>query len=122
STYDGYGRLQARHLPEQLDDPNNASDSDHTTWTYNADNSIQTIKDARGALTSYSYSGNRGLPTSIVNTMTGKPTVTTSFTYDAVGNRTSMTDAMGSVTYTRDQLSQLTNETRVITGLGSYSL
>jgi YD repeat-containing protein len=122
TTYDGYGRLQTRHLPEQQDDPNNANDSDHTTWTYNADDSIQSIKDARGALTTYNYSGNRALPTSIVNTMTGKPAITTSFTYDASGNRTSMTDAMGSVTYTRDQLSQLTNETRVITGVGTYSL
>jgi YD repeat-containing protein len=122
TTYDGYGRLQTKHAPEQQDDPNNANDSDHTTWTYNADNSIQTIKDARGALTTFGYSGNRGLPTSITSTMTGKPNVTSSFTYDAVGNRTSMTDAMGSVTYTRDQLSQLKTETRVITGLGSYSL
>jgi YD repeat-containing protein len=122
TAYDGYGRLQTRHLPEQQDDPNNANDSDHTTWTYNADNSIQSIKDARGALTSFSYSGNRGLATSITSSMTGKPNVTTSVTYDAVGNRTSMTDAMGSATYTRDQLSQLKTETRVISGLGTYSL
>jgi YD repeat-containing protein len=122
TSYDGYGRLQTRHLPEQQDDPNDANDSDHTTWTYNADDSIQTTKDARGALTSFSYSGNRGLPTSITHTMTGKPTINTSFTYDAVGNRTSMTDAMGSATYTRDQLSRLKTETRVITGLGTYSL
>jgi len=121
--YDGYGRLQTKHVPEQQDDPNNPDDSDHTTWTYNADSSIQSVKDARGAVTALGYTGNnRGLVTSITYSMPGKPNVTTSFTYDAVGNRTSMTDAMGSVTYTRDQLSQLKVETRLITGLGSYSL
>ena len=45
-----------------------------------------------------------------------------SFAYDAAGNRTSMTDGVGSATYAYNQLSQMTSETRVFTGVGSYTL
>lgn len=122
-TYDGYGRLKTRHLPEQQVDPNNPNSTDHTTWTYNADGTIATVKDARGALTTLGYSGsNRGLVMSVTHTMSGLPTLFSSFTYDPVGNRTSMTDEMGSMTYVRNQLSQLTSESRVITGVGTFSL
>jgi hypothetical protein len=39
-TYDGYGRLQTRHVPEQ-----NAGTA--TTWSYNTDDTIQSRTDAR---------------------------------------------------------------------------
>jgi YD repeat-containing protein len=45
-----------------------------------------------------------------------------SFSYDAAGNRTSMTDGLGSVSYVYDQISQLTSETRTFNGVGSFSL
>jgi YD repeat-containing protein len=122
-TYDGFGRLATRHLPEQQDDPNFSTDSDHTTFTYNADGTIATVKDARGALTTYGYAGtNRGLVKSVTHTLTGSPTVSTSFNYDDVGNRTSMTDAFGTVTYALNQLSQITSETRSISGVGNFSI
>ena len=114
--YDGYGRLQSRHVPEQ--DPNT-----FTTWTYNADDTVNTITDARGAVTTYSYAGtNRHLVKQITSTLSGSPTITTSFTYDAVGNRQLMSDGSGSVSYSYDQLSQLTSEVRTFTGFGSFSL
>jgi YD repeat-containing protein len=122
-TYDGFGRLSTRHLPEQQDDPNLSTDSDHTTFTYNRDDTIATVKDARGALITYGYAGtNRGLVKSLTHTLAGSPTVSTSFNYDAVGNRTSMTDAFGTVTYSLNQLSQVTSETRNISGVGNFSL
>ncbi|HEX6717902.1 MAG TPA: RHS repeat-associated core domain-containing protein, partial [Pyrinomonadaceae bacterium] len=48
------------------------------------------------------------------------PNVT--FAYDAAGNRTSMTDGLGSVSYNYDQLSRLTSETRMFNGVGSLAL
>src|SRR5688572_20094084 len=41
-TYDGYGRLKTKHVPEQ-----NAGTA--TTWDYNADDTVQKTTDARGA-------------------------------------------------------------------------
>ena len=45
------------------------------------------------------------------------------FGYDAAGNRTSMTDGVGSRAYTYDQLSRMTSETQSFNGLaGTYPL
>ena len=54
-TYDGYGRLKTRHVPEQQVDPNNGSSTDHTTWDYNTDDTVQKITDARGASQTFTY-------------------------------------------------------------------
>jgi RHS repeat-associated protein len=112
-TYDGYGRIQTRTTPEQ----------GTTTYSYFADDSVQTVTDARGATSTLSYN-NRGLVTGITygvpSGVAATPNVT--FGYDAAGNRTSMTDGLGSVSYVYDQLSRLTSETRVFSGLGSYAL
>ncbi len=115
-TYDGYGRLKTRHLPEQQVDPNNPNSTDRTTWTYNPDDTLDNVKDARGAITTFGYVGtNRHLVKSVTHTISGGPTLSATFNYDAVGNRTSMTDGLGSATYIRNQLSQLTVETRTFT-------
>lgn len=53
--------------------------------------------------------------------MSGSPTVSSSFEYDAVGNRTLMTDGSGSTSYQYDLLSRLTSETRQFTGSGAPS-
>ncbi|HYR74761.1 MAG TPA: S8 family serine peptidase [Pyrinomonadaceae bacterium] len=111
--YDGHGRLQTRTTPEQ----------GPTSYTYFADDAVQTITDARGATTTLAYN-NRHLPTSITY---GVPagvaaTANVSFGYDAAGNRTSMTDGLGSVSYSYNTLSQLTSETRTFTGVGSFAL
>lgn len=115
-SYDGYGRLSTRHLPEQ-------NTGTATVWTYNADDTVNTITDARGAVTTFGYTGTgRHLVKSITYTLTGSPTVSATFEYDTLGNRISMTDGMGTTTYTRNQLSQLTSETRTLTGIGSFTL
>ena len=111
--YDGYGRVNSRTTPEQ----------GTTTYTYFADDMVQTATDARGATATYGYN-NRGLVTSITYGVpagvAATPNVT--FGYDSAGNRTSMTDGLGSVSYVYNTLSQLTSETRNFTGVGSYTL
>jgi RHS repeat-associated protein len=111
--YDGFGRLQSRTTPEQ----------GTTTYSYFADDTTQTVTDARGATTTFAYN-NRHLVTGITY---GVPagvaaTANVSFGYDAAGNRTGMTDGLGSVSYEYNTLSQLSSETRTFTGLGSYTL
>jgi len=117
STYDGYGRLKTQHVPEQ-----DAGVS--TTWDYNADDTIQKVTDARGATATYSYNNRHqqlGIAYAAPSPIPGTPT--TSFTYDAAGNRTSMTDASGSTTYQYSQLSKLVSEVKTITGLATnYSI
>jgi len=112
-TYDGHARLATRTTPEQ----------GVTTYSYFADDRVQTIRDARGATTTLSYN-NRGLVTGITYGVpagvAATPNVT--FSYDAAGNRKTMTDALGSVSYSYDQLSRLTSETRTFTGVGSFAL
>jgi YD repeat-containing protein len=119
-TYDGYGRMATRHYP--IEDSNT-----DTSWTYNADDSIDSITDPRGATTEYTYN-TRGLVEEIEYTppanypppnspsyMNIPDTPTVSFEYDALGNRTSMTDGLGHVTYEYDPLSRLTAENRYFT-------
>ncbi len=117
-TFDGYGRLKTKHEPEQ--DAGTAS-----TWDYNDDDALQKITGARGASATYGYNNNRHLPNTITYyAPTGvASTPNVSFEYDAAGNRTSMTDGSGSVTYHYDQLSRMDWEERTFTGLsGAYRL
>ena len=119
-TYDGYGRLKTQHVPEQ-----NAGTS--TTWDYNADDTIQKVTDARGAATNYSYN-NRHLVTAVSYTVPSGSQISVptaaSYSYDAAGNRSTMTDGTGSMNYSYDSLSRLTSESRTFTDLtgSTYSL
>jgi YD repeat-containing protein len=138
STYDGHGRLKTTHKPEQqADTANNPASTDHDTWDYNADDTIQKITDPRGAVSTFSYDGRHHVTNIAYSLLSGVPTTgpfgvasaaTVSYQYDAAGNRKQMTDGMGTVTYTYDQLSRLTNETRFFSNLsgsatgGNYAL
>ncbi|HXQ74745.1 MAG TPA: hypothetical protein VN844_29850, partial [Pyrinomonadaceae bacterium] len=114
-TYDGYGRLKTKHVPEQNAGAN-------TVWAYNADDTINTITDARGATSTFTYNS-RHLVTGVTHTLTGSTTINDTFAYDGVGNRTSMSDSSGGTSYQYDQLSRLTSETRTFAGLGgTYTL
>ena len=110
--FDGYGRVVSRTTPEQ----------GATTYTYFPDNRVQTVTDARGATTTFGHNA-RHLITSITygvpSGVAATPNV--SFGYDSAGNRTSMTDGLGSASYTYNTISQLTSETRTFTGVGSYT-
>lgn len=111
--YDGYGRPTSRTTPEQ----------GVTIYSYYADDSVERMTDARGATTTFTYNNRRsvtgityGVPGGVATT----PNLT--FTYDAAGNRKTMTDGLGSVNYVYDQLSRMTSETRTFTGVGSFAL
>ena len=115
-SYDGYGRLSSRHVPEQ-------NSGTATVYAYNADDTVLTITDARGAITTHSYNGRHLLTQVAYSPPTGvAATPTATFAYDGAGNRTSMSDGLGSKSYTYDQLSRLMSETRVFTGVGSFAL
>ena len=116
-SYDGYGRLKTKHVPEQ---------NGVTIWEYNADDTLQKITDARGASQNFAYN-NRHLTTGITYAAPSGSGIavpaSATFAYDAAGNRTSMTDGTGSTSYSYDTLSRMTSETRTFTGLsGSYAL
>jgi YD repeat-containing protein len=110
-TYDGHGRLKTKHVPDQ-------GANKVTTWTYNNDDSVQSVTDGRGAATNFTYNNRRlttGISWSAPSPIPTPASVT--FAYDAAGNKTSMTDGFGSVSYEYDQLSRLTAETRTLTGV-----
>ena len=124
-TYDGYGRLWKQHKPQQQADPYVSGSTDHSTYLYNSDDTISSVTDARGVTTSFGYNG-RHLLTSISYPQSLPFSVATrgnvSYTYDSAGNRSSMSDGLGSTSYVYNQLSQLTSETRVFTNVGSFTL
>ena len=122
-SFDGHGRLQSKHVPEQ-----NAGTA--TVYAYNTDDTIQSVTDARGASASYIYNNGRHLVNEIhYSAPSGiTPTSNVTFGYDAAGNRTSMTDGLGTKSYSYNQLSQLMSETRTFADPsppylnGSYTL
>ncbi len=126
-TYDGYARLKTRHQPEQQVDPTNSYSSDHTTWNYNPDDTVQAVTDARGASQSFAYNG-RHLVTGITYAVpsgitTIAPVQPVAYSYDAARNRTAMLDGNGRTDYSYDQLSRMLSETRQFNGVtGSYAL
>src|ERR671924_77609 len=84
--------------------------------TYNAQNEIATITDARGKVTTYGYDGN-GNVASVTDPLGNK----TTYTYDAAGNVLTRVDPLGNVqggnpsaytwTYTYDNAGHLLTET-----------
>src|SRR5579884_535743 len=89
----------------------NLPESGITNYTYDGMGRMLTATDARNVTTTYTYDAlGRALTRSYSD---GTPTVT--FGYDAngyTGLRTSMTDALGSVSYAYDNMNRLTTETR----------
>lgn len=125
--YDGHGRLIQKHLPQWYAHPNPA----YTTTTYNEDDTVATATDPRGVVTTYSYGKpgdqeveDRALLTKLeYDPPSSNPTPTDPrhvpdtpdvlFAYDNVGNRLTMTDGSGTLTYAYDELSRLRTETKV---------
>ncbi|HKS28123.1 MAG TPA: hypothetical protein VJS44_09900 [Pyrinomonadaceae bacterium] len=95
----------------------------YTYYSYNPDDTVNTVTDARGASATYGYN-NRHLLTAINYVVPSGVAATSNvaYGYDSVGNRTSMTDGLGSVSYVYNALSQMTSETRTFTGVGSYKI
>jgi YD repeat-containing protein len=107
-TYDGHGRMKTRHYP--VEDVNT-----NTTWIYNNDDSVQQVIDPRNVITNFAYNS-RGLVEQVSYSVPNNSTIpvapTVNFTYDALGNRTQMTDGTGIQTYSYNQLSQIMSETK----------
>lgn len=125
ATFDGHGRMATSHRPEQRDSSNNLK---YTTYNYNADDSISSVTDGRGAVTNYTYENSGGTPLRPLLTGmswsvpqgSGIPVpASVTMAYDNAGNRTQMTDGLGSVTYEYDDLSRMTSESRYFNDLPS---
>jgi YD repeat-containing protein len=114
-TYDGHGRLKTQQSPSQ---------TAATTYAYNRDDTVLNVTDGRGAVTNLTYNYRHQTTNISYSAPTGIAAIAAAtFTYDAAGNRTSMSDGSGSVAYSYDQLSRLTSESRQFTGLsGAFPL
>ncbi len=115
-TYDGHARLATHKVPSQ---------TAASTYAYYTDDRMQSMTDARGASATYTYF-NRPLVQSITfdtppNSGITEPAAA-SYTYDAAGNRTGMTDGTGSTSYHYNTISRLTSETRTFTNVGSFTI
>ena len=108
-TYDGVGRMKTRHYP--IEDPGT-----YTEWIYNDDDSVDQIIDPREVITEFTYNDPRGLLTKVAyQPPTGSgilPVADVVYAYDYLGNRTSMTDGTGNTTYSYNDQSQLTSESK----------
>jgi hypothetical protein len=141
-TYDGHGRPVTLHKPEWYGA--SASDKKFTTTTYNIDDTVATVTEPRGVVTNYTY-GNPGATekrafltridyaTPTANPTPGDPLHIAdvhyvTFDYDHAGNRATMVDGTGTLSYQYDELSRLTAEKKYFSGLpgtstdGSYTL
>ncbi|MGH9852319.1 MAG: RHS repeat domain-containing protein [Blastocatellia bacterium] len=116
--YDGHGRLKERWAPIYLGNPQSATP--YMSYEYYADDTLKKVIDPRLASATYDYN-NRHLVTNIA--YGGITTPAVSFGYDEAGNRTSMDDGLGNVTYHYDTLSRMDWERRYFNDLGqNYTL
>jgi YD repeat-containing protein len=112
--FDSLGRMTSETLPE----------SGTTTFTYgydanaNPDSALRTKTDARGKVTTMSYGTSGGALHQLVSRSYSDSTPAVSFGYNSLGLRNSMTDGLGSVTYSYDSnTDKLTQESRTLTGV-----
>lgn len=122
-TYDGFGRVKTSHEPVQQPETNNTGSSDHTTFYYNGDDTVDYAIDARGVVKQFTYNArhqvtglsyNLTLIPSAYNHVASTPSAT--FEYDLAGNRTQMNDGTGTTSYHYNALNQLDSETRQFSG------
>lgn len=109
-TYDARGNLLTATAPASLG-------GGTKTFTYNVNNQVMSITDARGKLTTYGYDAN-GNNTSVVQ---DGHTVSET-TYNAAGQITSTTDGNGqTTTYTYDAYGNLTSSTDPLAHKTTYT-
>src|ERR1700752_1735912 len=122
-TYDGFGRLKTSSAPDQQVDSYNSASTNHITYFYNTDDTLSQQVDARGVVKTFTYN-NRRMVTAISYDVGNIPpnyhqvaaTANLSFSYDAVGNRLSMSDGTGTISNQYNILGRLTAETRQFSG------
>ena len=112
--YDPMGHLTTVIAPDPNGNPN--ANGPTTVYTYDADGNRMTMQDPNGGMTTYFYDAmNRLVKEVDPNPLTGAEDLTggspiITYTYDAAGNRTSVTNQQGQTTYQYDDQSQLTRE------------
>lgn len=116
-SYDGFGRLRTEHFPRQA--ANTA-----TTYDYWNDDTVKKATDARGAAASFGYNGRQLLTNITYSAPAGiTPAAPVTYAYDETGNRTLMSDGLGSTTYHFDTQSRMEWEERYFSDLSaSYRL
>jgi YD repeat-containing protein len=111
--YDGHGRVWRQHAPPMLAGA-------WTTYAYNANDTAQSVTDARNVVVNYLYNKRRLLTDINYAAPSGiTATAPVSFQYDAAGNRTQMVDGLGATSYFYDQFSRLTAEAKPLPGLSN---
>jgi RHS repeat-associated protein len=105
-TYDGDSRQATMTLPDP--DGTGPLTAPLTSYGYDGNSNLATTSKPGGGMTTYGYD-HAGRRTNVGYSDT---THAISYSYDAVGNRTSMSDAAGTVTYSFDALNRRTGVTR----------
>jgi RHS repeat-associated protein len=101
-SYDSPGELVSTTTPATAAAPSGAT----TTWTYDAAGNKLTSKGPTGVTTTWTYTpANRAATVSY----SGSAAHSVSYTYDANGTKTAMTDASGSSSYVYDPFGELTS-------------
>jgi RHS repeat-associated protein len=104
-SYNSTGQLVSTTSPATAAAPNGAT----TTFTYDAYGDLLTTTDPSDVTTTRGYATPGGQVTSV--TYSGSSAHSVSYTYDAQGTKTGMTDATGSSSYSYDPFGELTSVT-----------
>lgn len=101
-SYDSAGEVVSATSPATAAAPSGAT----TTYTYDAAGNVLTSKDPNGVTTTKTYT-----PTNLVASISysGSSAHSVSYSYDASGNRTAMSDGTGSSSYGYDPFGELTS-------------
>ena len=103
-SYDSAGEVVSTTSPATTAAPSGAT----TTSTYDSAGNMLTRTDPNGVTTTWTYTPQNQAATV---SYSGSSAHSVSYTYDANGNRTAMTDATGSSSYTYDPFGELTSAT-----------
>jgi RHS repeat-associated protein len=104
-SYNSVGQLVSTTSPATAAAPNGAT----TTFTYDAYGDLVTSTDPNGVTTTVGYATPGGQVASLA--YSGSAAHSVSYTYDAQGTRTGMTDATGTSSYSHDPFGELTSVT-----------
>ncbi len=103
----------------RIDAPAGAGESSRriTEIVRNADGSVQRVTDPKGQVTTYEYDGLGRLRKINYGVVNGVAAFSVSYTLDANGNLTAMSDKSGASSWTYDENNQLTSESRTQNGV-----
>jgi RHS repeat-associated protein len=109
-SYDGFGDLTSLVSP----------DTGNTSYAYDLTGNLATSTDARGAVSTYSYDALNRV-TSIAYSLNGTTDQTLSFTYDqgsnGIGHLTGASDANHSISFSYDALGEMTSMSQTVGGV-----